>query len=81
MKANVKRAATLGLVLPMLLLGGCAWQKDVDALRDQVGNLEKEIGSLKGTTKAAQSEASAAAKEAKAAAEKEDRILRESLRK
>jgi outer membrane murein-binding lipoprotein Lpp len=74
MKSNVRKAAALGLMLPMLFVAGCAWQKDVDALRGQVTTLEGQVKALQETTKAAQSEA-------KAAAEKADRILRESLRK
>jgi hypothetical protein len=41
--ARIRTGLTLGLVLPTLMLGGCVWQRDYDALKAQNDQLQQKL--------------------------------------
>ena len=88
MNPRLKKAALLMTVAPFLVLGACATNEDVQALRDEVQQARKaadmaakEAREAKAAAAAAQEKADIAARTAGGASKKADRMFRESLRK
>jgi outer membrane murein-binding lipoprotein Lpp len=76
------------VAVPLVLLAGCATQKDIDALRSEVMKsqemaraAEQSAAEAAAQARKAAEEAARAADEATAASKKADSIFRESLRK
>jgi hypothetical protein len=73
MEAKMNRivgiAKPLMLVLPLVLLGACANQSDVDKLKADVASLKDQVAKAQATANAAQSSAAGSAESAKASAD------------